>query len=394
LEPRPPDTAGLHEQEKDVSSDKHQDFTETLTAAAAGGSDPLNVLVVDDSAIVRQVLVAVLSERRGFRVTVAADPIIAMEKMKKFPPDVILLDLEMPRMDGMTFLEKIMSQNPVPVVVCSGLTGPRTEEAIRALEFGAVDIITKPKIGLRGFLEESAVLLEDTVRAAATARVNKFRMLRGKPGKYHSADMVIPHVVPPASAQQREKIIAVGASTGGTEALLQVLEQMPENCPGIVAVQHMPEGFTAAFAKRLNGICRIEIKEAADGDKVVPGHAYVAPGNRHTLVRRIGPGYFLEVREGALVSRHRPSVNVLFRSVAQAAGASAVGILMTGMGDDGADGLLDMKQADALTIAQDEASCVVFGMPREAILRGAVEEVLPLSKIPAAILRNSFARKS
>ena len=377
-----------------MSSDKHQDFTETLTVPAPGGSGPLSVLVVDDSAIVRQVLVAVLSEKRGFRVTVAADPIIAMDKMKKFPPDVILLDLEMPRMDGMTFLEKIMSQNPVPVVVCSGLTGPRTEEAIRALEFGAVDIITKPKIGLRGFLEESAVLLEDTVRAAARARVNKFRMLRGKSSKCHLADVVIPHVVSPASAQQREKIIAIGASTGGTEALLQVLEQMPENCPGIVAVQHMPEGFTAAFAKRLDGICRIEIKEAADGDKVVPGHAYIAPGNRHTLVRRIGPGYFLEVRDGSLVSRHRPSVNVLFRSVAQAAGASAVGILMTGMGDDGADGLLEMKQADALTIAQDEASCVVFGMPREAILRGAAEEVLSLSKIAGAILRNSFARKS
>src|SRR5437879_5968595 len=317
-----------------------------------------------------------------------------MDKMKKFPPDVILLDLEMPRMDGMTFLEKIMSQNPVPVVVCSGLTGPRTEEAIRALEIGAVDIITKPKIGLRGFLEESAVLLEDTVRAAATARVNKFRVLRGKSSKRNSADIVIPPMVLPAPAQQREKIVAIGASTGGTEALLQVLEEMPENCTGIVAVQHMPEGFTAAFAKRLNGICRIEIKEAADGDKVAPGHAYIAPGNQHTLVRRIGPSYFLEVRDGALVSRHRPSVNVLFRSVAQAAGASAVGILMTGMGDDGADGLLEMKQADALTIAQDEASCVVFGMPREAILRGAAEEVLPLSKIPGAILRNSFTRKS
>jgi two-component system chemotaxis response regulator CheB len=377
-----------------LSADKHENFVETVSAPAPGISGPLNVLVVDDSAIVRQVLMAVLSEKRGFRVTVAADPIIAMEKMKKFPPDVILLDLEMPRMDGLTFLEKIMTHTPVPVVVCSGLTGPRTEEAIRALEFGAVDIITKPKIGLRGFLEESAVLLEDTVRAAATARVNKFRLLRGKSSKYNSADVVIPPMALPASAQQREKIIAIGASTGGTEALLQVLEQMPENCPGIVAVQHMPEGFTAAFAKRLNGICRIEIKEAADGDKVLPGRAYIAPGNRHTLVRRIGPSYFLEVRDGALVSRHRPSVNVLFRSVAQSAGASAVGILMTGMGDDGADGLLEMKQAEAFTIAQDEASCVVFGMPREAILRGAAEEILPLSKIPAAILRNSFARKS
>lgn len=376
-----------------MSSHKHHDFAETLSAPPPDNSGPLNVLVVDDSAIVRQVLMAVLSEKRGFRVTVAADPLIAMDKMKKFTPDVILLDLEMPRMDGMTFLEKLMSQNPVPVVVCSGLTGPRTEEAIRALEIGAVDIITKPKVGIRGFLEESAVLLEDTVRAAATARVNKFRRLRQHSSKYHSADVVIPAVVLPASAQQREKIVAIGASTGGTEALLQVLEQMPENCPGIVAVQHMPEGFTAAFAKRLNGICRIEIKEGADGDKVVPGRAYIAPGNRQTLVRRLGSTYFLEVRDGPLVSRHRPSVNVLFRSVAQAAGGSAVGILMTGMGDDGADGLLEMKQADALTIAQDEASCVVFGMPREAILRGAVHEILSLSRIPSAILRNTFGPK-
>jgi two-component system, chemotaxis family, protein-glutamate methylesterase/glutaminase len=353
----------------------------------------LNVLVVDDSAIVRQVLASVLSEKRGFRVNVAADPLIAMDKMKKFPPHVILLDLEMPRMDGLTFLEKLMSQNPVPVVVCSGLTGPRTEAAIRALEIGAVDIITKPKVGIRGFLEESAVLLEDTVRAAATARVSKFCRLRKDSSKYHSADVVIPPFVSSTSAQQRGKIIAIGASTGGTEALLQVLEQMPADCPGIVAVQHMPEGFTAAFAKRLNGICRIQIKEAADGDKVVPGHAYIAPGNRHTLVRRLGPGYFLEVCDGSLVSRHRPSVNVLFRSVAQAAGASAVGVLMTGMGDDGADGLLEMKQAEAFTIAQDEASCVVFGMPREAILRGAAQEVLTLSKISAAILRNTSVRK-
>jgi len=206
--------------------------------------------------------------------------------------------------------------------------------------------------------------------------------------------VVIPPMALPASGQLREKLIAIGASTGGTEALLQVLEQMPENCPGIVAVQHMPEGFTAAFAKRLNGICRIEIKEACDGDKVVPGRAYIAPGNRHTLVRRIGPSYFLEVCEGDLVSRHRPSVNVLFRSVAQAAGASAVGVLMTGMGDDGADGLLEMKEADAFTIAQDEASCVVFGMPREAILRGAACEILPLPRISSAILRNSTPAKS
>ena len=377
-----------------MNSDRHHDSAEAFSAPAPGDSGPLNVLVVDDSAVVRQVLMAVLSEKRGFRVTVAADPIIAMDKMKKFPPDVILLDLEMPRMDGMTFLEKLMSENPIPVVVCSGLTGPRTEEAIRALEIGAVDLITKPKVGIRGFLEDSAVLLEDTMRAAATAKLNKFRMLRGKSAKYNSADVVLPHAALSTVPHQREQIVAIGASTGGTEALLQILEQMPEDCPGIVAVQHMPEGFTAAFAKRLNGICRIEVREAADGDKILPGRAYIAPGNRHTLVRRIGPSYFLEVRDGALVSRHRPSVNVLFRSVAQAAGSSAVGILMTGMGDDGADGLLEMKQANAFTIAQDEASCVVFGMPREAILRGAANEIVSLSRIPSAILRESALARS
>ena len=378
---------------KDVTVDKQFECPRPDSAVVADKAGLLNVLVVDDSAIVRQVLMAVLSEKRGFRVRVAGDPLIAMEKMKKFRPDVILLDLEMPRMDGMTFLEKLMSQDPIPVVVCSGLTGPRTEEAIRALEIGAVDLITKPKVGIRGFLEESSVLLEDTVRAAANARLNQFRVLREKSSKYNSADVVISPLVIPTCGHPREKIIAIGASTGGTEALLQVLEQMPETCPGIVAVQHMPEGFTTAFAKRLNSICRIEIREAADGDKVVPGRAYIAPGNRHAIVRRMGPGYFLEIREGPLVSRHRPSVNVLFRSVAQAAGASAVGILMTGMGDDGAEGLLEMKQAEGFTIAQDEASCVVFGMPREAILRGAVDEVLPLSRISSAILRYSSASK-
>jgi len=374
-----------------MTTEKHQDLSGIISAELSDNSRTLKVLVVDDSAIVRQALMAILSEKRGFQVIVAADPLIAMEKMKRFSPDVILLDLEMPRMDGMTFLRKIMSHNPLPVVVCSGLTGSRTEAAIRALEIGAVDIITKPKIGIRGFLEESAVLLEDTVRAAATARVTKFRPLSEHSSIRASLDSVIPAAAIPANHQQKARIVAIGASTGGTEALLHVLEQMPLDCPGIVAVQHMPEGFTAAFAKRLDGICGIEVREAADGDKIVPGRAYIAPGNRHLLVRRLGPGYFLEVREGPLVSRHRPSVNVLFRSVAQAAGANAVGILMTGMGDDGADGLLEMKQAKAFTIAQDEASCVVFGMPREAILRGAATEVLSLSRIPSAMLRNGLA---
>ena len=352
---------------------------------------PLKVLVVDDSATVRQVLAAVLPEKRGFRVAVAADPLIAMEKMKKSLPDVVLLDLEMPRMDGMTFLRKLMGENPLPVVICSGLTGPHTDAAIRALENGAVDIITKPSIGIRGFLEESAVLLEDTVRAAAAARVRKSRRHQvsasSKPREGRASRPSL------ALSRQGEKIIALGASTGGTEALLHLFERMPQGCPGMVAVQHMPEGFTAAFARRLNDNCAIEVREAADGDPMVPGRAYIAPGNRHTYVRRMGPTYFLEVRDGALVSRHRPSVNVLFRSVAQAAGPNAVGVLLTGMGDDGADGLLEMKRANAFTIAQDEASCVVFGMPREAILLGAAEEVLPLHRIPQAILRRAETQK-
>jgi two-component system chemotaxis response regulator CheB len=315
-----------------------------------------------------------------------------MEKMKKSVPDVILLDLEMPRMDGMTFLRKLMTESPLPVVICSGLTGPNTESAIRALESGAVDIITKPKIGVRGFLEESAVLLEDTVRAAAAARVRKSRRQQTstetKPREGQPQRPVLP------VSKQGEKLIAIGASTGGTEALLHLFERMPQDCPGIVAVQHMPEGFTAAFARRLNSSCGIEVREAADGDPIVPGRAYIAPGNLHTYVRRMGPTYFLEVRDGALVSRHRPSVNVLFRSVAQAAGANAVGVLLTGMGDDGADGLLEMKRAHAFTIAQDEATCVVFGMPREATLLGAVEEILPLHRIPQALLQHVNLQKS
>lgn len=367
--------------ENDSSSDPEQLAT-PLT--------PLKVLVVDDSATVRQVLTAVLSEKHGFRVTVAADPLIAIEKMKKSVPDVILLDLEMPRMDGMTFLRKLMSENPLPVVICSGLTGPNTDAAIRALENGAVDIITKPKIGIRGFLEESAVLLEDTVRAAAVARVRKSRRRQDSP---ESIRLAAGHASSPFTGKEKANIIAIGASTGGTEALLHLFERMPQDCPGIVAVQHMPEGFTAAFARRLNNNCAIEVREATDGDQLVRGRAYIAPGNRHTYIRRMGPTYFLEVRDGALVSRHRPSVNVLFRSVAQAAGPNAVGVLLTGMGDDGADGLLEMKRANAFTIAQDEATCVVFGMPREAILLGAAEEVLPLHRIPQAILLHSNAKK-
>lgn len=367
------------------SSLRDDSFGNILRAAAP--LTPLNVLVVDDSATVRQVLAEVLCEKHGFRVTVAADPLIAMDKMKKSMPDVVLLDLEMPRMDGMTFLRKLMIENPLPVVICSGLTGPHTDAAIRALENGAVDIITKPKIGVRGFLEESAVLLEDTVRAAAAARVRKSRSTRP------SSMGTEPSAVRPcslATSGQAERVIAIGASTGGTEALLHVFERMPLDCPGIIAVQHMPEGFTAAFARRLNDSCTIEVREAADGDQVIPGRAYIAPGNRHTYVHRMGPAYFIEVWDGPLVSRHRPSVDVLFRSVARAAGPNGVGVLLTGMGDDGAAGLLEMKRAKAFTVAQDEATSVVFGMPREAISRGAADQVLPLQQIPGIILRKQL----
>jgi len=346
--------------------------------------EPLKVLVVDDSATVRQVLTAVLPEKRGFRVTVAADPLIAIQKMKKFLPDVILLDLEMPNMDGMTFLRKVMAENPIPVVICSSLTGPTTDAAIRALENGAVDIINKPSVGVRGFLEESAMLLEDTVRAAASARLRKSSRRTASPS--HASTPKAPTLFSAAS-KQTERIIAIGASTGGTEALLHVFEQMPPDCPGIVAVQHMPEGFTAAFSRRLDKSCEIEVREASNGDIVVPGRAYIAPGNHHTLVHRTGSTYSPEVRGGALVSRHRPSVDVLFHSVAHAAGGQAIGVLMTGMGEDGADGLLEMKRARAFTIAQDESTCVVFGMPRAAILRGAVDEVQPLQRIASTVLR-------
>lgn len=363
----------------------HSDKPAASDIRASRKRERLHVLVVDDSATVRQVLTTVLTEKCYFQVTVAADPVIAFDKMKKFRPDVILLDLEMPRMDGLTFLRKLLPSNPIPVVVCSGLTGPRTDTAIRALEIGAVDVITKPQIGVRGFLEESAVLLEDTLRAAAAARLRNPVCSATSSGP--AIDSLIRRTSNLGVSLEARNIVAIGASTGGTEALLHIFERMPENCPAIVAVQHMPEGFTKAYANRLNSICRIEICEAADGDKLVRGRAYIAPGNRHTLVRRFGSDYFLEVQDGPLVSRHRPSVNVLFRSVAQAVGANALGILMTGMGDDGADGLLEMKRANAHTIAQDELTSVVFGMPREAIERGAVDEILPLFKIPGAILR-------
>jgi two-component system, chemotaxis family, protein-glutamate methylesterase/glutaminase len=345
-----------------------------------------HVLVVDDSAVMRQVTAEVLSQEPGIRVSVAADPLIAMDKMKRQRPDVILLDLEMPRMDGLTFLRKIMAEDPIPVVVCSALAPPRSDTALLAFDDGAVDVISKPTVGVKSFLYESAVLLIDTVRSAAQARVRRRSSPLMPVEPKNSADAVLPNRRAPALRFTTDKVVVVGASTGGTEAILAFLEGMPPDAPAIVIVQHMPEAFTAGFARRLDCMCQIEVKEARDGDRVLQGRALIAPGNRHTLLRRSGGHYTVEVTDGPLVSRHRPSVDVLFRSAAQAAGPNAIGVIMTGMGDDGAAGLLEMKEAGAWTIAQDEASCIVFGMPGEAVARGAVGELCSLPVLARTVL--------
>jgi two-component system, chemotaxis family, protein-glutamate methylesterase/glutaminase len=347
--------------------------------------EKLRVLVVDDSALVRQVMQGILQTDRRITVTVAADPLIAAAKMEKERPDVIITDLEMPRMDGLTFLRKIMSESPLPVVICSGFAAKGTDLALRALEEGAVEVITKPKLGVREFLHESAVLLLDVVWSAAEARI----VPRQQTAPLHrlTADAVLPPLrTSPRHSESHDALIAVGASTGGTEALRVFLSGMPPDCPPIVIVQHMPENFTRAFANRLDRECAIEVREGADGMVLHSGLAVIAPGNFHAVVNRNGVNLIVNVMDGPLVSRHRPSVDVLFRSVAVAAGRNAVGVIMTGMGDDGAQGLLEMKQAGAATIAQDEASCVVFGMPREAIIRGAVDFVLPLERISQGAL--------
>jgi two-component system chemotaxis response regulator CheB len=338
------------------------------------------VLVIDDSAVVRQAMVQILGGA-GLSVATAADPIIALDKMRRDRPDAIVLDIEMPRMDGLTFLARVMAEDPVPVVVCSGLAGPGSEVALQALDEGAVDIVEKPRLGVKGFLEGSAARIVEVVRAALQARV------RPRAGRRPRAGAVAPPVRLAAPVRLTTQVLVVGASTGGTEALRVLLEAMPPDAPGIAIVQHMPEVFTAQFARRLAQSCRIEVKEAAPGDRIVRGRALVAPGNHHLAVRRSGAQFVAEVSDGPPVKRHRPSVDVLFLSAADAAGPNAVGVLLTGMGDDGADGMLALHRAGARTIAQDEATSVVFGMPKEAIARGAVDEVLPLDQIAPAVLR-------
>ena len=349
----------------------------------------IRVLVVDDSATVRQAMKEILESDPLIEVmALASDPYIAVEHIKREIPDVITLDVEMPRMDGLTFLDKIMKQHPIPVVICSSLTVKGSDVALAALERGAVDIITKPKMGTREFIEESRTRICDIVRSAAHVRKGVrpiARTLTVDPKL--TADAILEKPTSKAMIQTTEKVVVVGASTGGTEALREFLQAMPLDAPGIVIVQHMPETFTARFAERLNGICSIAVKEAADNDSVLRGRALIAPGNKHVLLRRSGARYYVEIKEGPLVSRHRPSVDVLFRSAARYGGRNVVGVIMTGMGDDGAKGLLEMKQAGAYTIAQDEASCVVFGMPAEAIKLGAVDRVLSLDCIAPDVVR-------
>jgi two-component system, chemotaxis family, protein-glutamate methylesterase/glutaminase len=352
---------------------------------------PIKVMIVDDSAVVRQVVSDVLSRDPQIKViATVADPLFALERMKIQWPDVIVLDVEMPRMDGITFLRRIMSERPTPVVMCSSLTETGAATTLDALAAGAVAIVTKPQMGVKSFLLDAATDLIAQVKVAATANVRKLvptprAVEAGRVGQKLSADVVLA----PASGamkQTTERIVAIGTSTGGTQALEAVLKALPKGAPGIIAVQHMPERFTAAFAERLDQLCQVTVREATTGARLLPGHVLIAPGGKHLMLRRSGAYYYAEVIDGALVNRHKPSVDVLFRSVANCAGANAMGVIMTGMGDDGARGLKEMRDSGSATLAQDEASCVVFGMPKEAIRLGGAQRVLPLNEIATAIL--------
>jgi two-component system chemotaxis response regulator CheB len=345
------------------------------------------VLIVDDSALIRSVMSEIISSQPDMEVVgVAPDPLVARELIKKTNPDVLTLDVEMPKMDGLDFLEKLMRLRPMPVLMVSSLTERGSEITMRALELGAVDFVTKPKISIQSGMREYSDMICDKLRAAARARI--------KPRTLHAstASPVLPALRSPLTSS--EKLIIIGASTGGTEAIREFLMQMPSDCPGILITQHMPEGFTSSFAKRLDSLCKITVLEAAGNERVLPGHAYIAPGHSHLMLARSGANYMTRIEQSAPVNRHRPSVDVLFRSAALAAGKNAVGVILTGMGKDGATGMLEMKDAGATNFAQDEASCVVFGMPREAIAVGAVHEVGPLSALPGMVLGHLAAQGS
>jgi two-component system chemotaxis response regulator CheB len=357
--------------------------------------DKIKVLIVDDSAVIRQTLSSIFNSDPAIEVmATAADPIFAAQKIEKDVPDVITLDIEMPRMDGLTFLRKIMSEKPIPVIIISSLTDKGTDTALKALELGAVEIITKPQMNTKQFIEESKIKLCDAVKAASHARLRKSKAFSPSAYKVEpklTADAIIPKNSRTLLSETTEIVIAVGASTGGTDALQVFLQAMPPDTPGIVIVQHMPEHFTRSFANRLNELCQISIKEAVNGDSVIRGRALIAPGNHHMLLKRSGAKYYVEVKDGPLVNRHRPSVDVLFRSTARYAGKNAIGVIMTGMGGDGAKGLLEMKEAGAHTVAQDETTCVVYGMPHEAIKLGAADKILPLHQIAHHVIKSKPA---
>lgn len=343
----------------------------------------IKVLVIDDSALIRSILKEIINSQPDMEVVGAApDPIVAREMIKELTPDVLTLDVEMPKMDGLNFLEKLMRLHPIPVVMVSTHTERGSEVTFRALELGAVDFVTKPRLDISQGMLEYKHEITDKIRAAAKAKIKKPASLNIS--KSLTADAVLPSVSNAVSST--EKIIIIGASTGGTEAIKEVLIQMPADCPAIVVTQHMPEAFTKSFAERLNNICKIAVKEAEHNERILPGHAYIAPGHSHLLIKRSGTNYVTELSQAPPVNRHRPSVDVLFRSAANFAGNNAIGVILTGMGKDGAQGMLEMKQAGAYNIAQDEASCVVYGMPKEAVAAGGVDEIVSLPNISTRIL--------
>jgi two-component system chemotaxis response regulator CheB len=359
-------------------------------------NEKIKVMVVDDSAVVRETLSSILKADPGMEVVAtASDPLIAARKLQSVVPDVITLDIEMPRMDGLSFLQKLMAEHPIPVVICSSKAEQGSGNALKALEYGAVEIIEKPKVGTKQFLEESKTRVTDAVKAAHLAKLKKVKpqAVQNEVAPKLSADAVLPKARGQSVIETTETVIVVGASTGGTEALRDFLESMPLDAPPIAIVQHMPENFTAAFARRLDSLCRVTVKEAETGDSLIRGRALIAPGNRHCLMKRSGARYYVEIKDGPLVSRHRPSVDVLFRSAARYAGKNAIGVIMTGMGDDGARGMLELKEAGAYNVAQDEATSVVYGMPNEAVKRGAVDVSLALGSIAQHVLSRASERR-
>jgi len=353
---------------------------------STGAGQKIKVLVVDDSALIRKVLSHIIGQTSDLTcVGAAPDPFAAREMIRALQPDVLTLDIEMPRMDGLDFLERLMRLRPMPVVMISSLTERGSEATLRALELGAVDFVAKPKLDIASSLEDYAAEITDKLRAAARARVLPVI------ARSQSAGVVLPAL--PSRSASTERLIIVGASTGGTEAIKAFLSGLPADAPGVLIAQHMPEGFTKSFAQRLNSYCRLKVTEAEGAERVLPGHVFIAPGHSHLLIKRSGANYVTELSQAPPVNRHRPSVDVLFRSAANYAGRNAIGVILTGMGKDGAAGMLEMKQAGALTFAQDEATCVVFGMPKEAIASGGVDRVAALPDLAAEVIAALGAKR-